>query len=829
MISLDLGSIIVEIDDAALDIELPEQQPSVTLSALTGNFTLSEAAAQNAVAGTLSGQTAGSTLSIISNAGSRVALSGQNIVRGTVALDYEAATSHSFTVRETLAGATNSPRDTTFTLAVTNVLDAPTLAALSLSATNFTTGTPSSGTIVGATAGSTIAATNLPAGLTVNGAARTFAWDGTGSVSTPSITLTETLGDSPNSPRATNIGLTISSSVTLGTLTLSASKVTRNVAATVSIVGATAGSTIAGTVPDGMTLNSGARTITGTPSQVGVYNFSLTETLAGATNSPKANSVSLEVEAGTLALKVLAEGDSITAYTNPDSYSRLWAADNSSVPYRNNAVGGGGLGVQGDSGKNNLFSRQQIGLDYNPSHISVLIGANDLPTDTTEYLNRLYQYLAPFKARGVKTIVCTVLPRDLAGWETKRTAANNKLRADAGTQFDLLVDFDQTVMGLAAAAVDPQYYPDGLHPSALGHSIMRNKYGPVLNHSIGITNEVQDFAFDAVVGAAQNSQIESSTYTVKGLYTGESRPLTVSTGAAASKNGAAFVTNLSTTVVNGDTVRLRNSSAGTGSTKTEVSATIGNKTALFSVITAGAGSRAWVPTDLGSKLAVWLKPEAWPTYAQGARVESWPDSSANAITILKGGSSGAPLMDLSGPNGFRSVKFEAAQQTAFFMPSGWLSGRTSSATFFIAKNETYPNTGLTGAPVMHWGTNTGDFYSFSNGGVYSAYGRATRIDNKTPFDPLNEWHMGMFLSAPNDWRFYQNGKDVFTTTTNTVAFGTAPKLFSTYVGHGAEVIDLLSAPTTIERQQIEGYLAHKYALQSKLPDGHPYKATAPTI
>ena len=97
--------------------------PGPTLSALTGTFTLAENASAGAVAGALSGKTASSTLSLVDDAGGRVALSGTNIVRGATALDYETATSHSFTVRETLAGATNTPRDTVLTLTVTDVAE----------------------------------------------------------------------------------------------------------------------------------------------------------------------------------------------------------------------------------------------------------------------------------------------------------------------------------------------------------------------------------------------------------------------------------------------------------------------------------------------------------------------------------------------------------------------------------------------------------------------------------------------------------------------------------------------------------------------------------
>lgn len=95
----------------------------VTLNAITGTFELAEDAAAAAVAGAMSGKSSGSTLSLTDDAGGRVAISGTNIVRGATALDYESATSHSFTVRETHADGANSPRDTVLTLTVTDVVD----------------------------------------------------------------------------------------------------------------------------------------------------------------------------------------------------------------------------------------------------------------------------------------------------------------------------------------------------------------------------------------------------------------------------------------------------------------------------------------------------------------------------------------------------------------------------------------------------------------------------------------------------------------------------------------------------------------------------------
>ena len=80
-----------------------------------------EEIAEGGLIGSITGQTDGSALVLVGDAGGRVALSGNNIVRGPTALDYETVTSHEITLREMLADASNSPRYTVLTFSVTDV------------------------------------------------------------------------------------------------------------------------------------------------------------------------------------------------------------------------------------------------------------------------------------------------------------------------------------------------------------------------------------------------------------------------------------------------------------------------------------------------------------------------------------------------------------------------------------------------------------------------------------------------------------------------------------------------------------------------------------
>lgn len=90
-----------------------------TLSALTlSSSTVLSGATAGTVISTINGRTPGSTLSLIDTAGNRFAISGANLVAGPVATDFATSASHSITIRETLASASNSPRDTTLTITV---------------------------------------------------------------------------------------------------------------------------------------------------------------------------------------------------------------------------------------------------------------------------------------------------------------------------------------------------------------------------------------------------------------------------------------------------------------------------------------------------------------------------------------------------------------------------------------------------------------------------------------------------------------------------------------------------------------------------------------
>lgn len=146
---------------AAASIALRPYVP-ITLAALSWSSggSIPENSANGTVVGTLGNRTANSTLTLTNDASGRFTINSstaQITVANGAALDYETNTSHSITVRETLTGATNTPRDTVLTVTITDVVEV-TLQALSGTFTlpeNANEGTIA-GALTGTTSGSTL-------------------------------------------------------------------------------------------------------------------------------------------------------------------------------------------------------------------------------------------------------------------------------------------------------------------------------------------------------------------------------------------------------------------------------------------------------------------------------------------------------------------------------------------------------------------------------------------------------------------------------------------------------------------------------------------------
>lgn len=174
------------------------------------NYNIDENSPAGVEIGEILGSTAGSSISMVNDAGGRFILNGRKIYTAGVPTNYEAATFHEITVREALVGYINTPNDTVLTIRVNNLFEEPTLLNLEFSVADLVAGKAASGTILKTAPNSVLSATGLPNGMKIDSATRTWTYDGTGIVGTYQILITEALPDSANTPHTTQITLMVS-------------------------------------------------------------------------------------------------------------------------------------------------------------------------------------------------------------------------------------------------------------------------------------------------------------------------------------------------------------------------------------------------------------------------------------------------------------------------------------------------------------------------------------------------------------------------------------------------------------------------------------------
>jgi lysophospholipase L1-like esterase len=122
------------------------------------------------------------------------------------------------------------------------------------------------------------------------------------------------------------------------------------------------------------------------------------------------------------------------------------------------------------------------------SHVVVFMGTNDIRREASadQVINGLKDIVARVKARGLKVIGATIVPRHNVaavagntGWNDAKTKMRNEVNAwiRGSGAFDGIIDFDRVVGSAANPDVLKVTYNcgDGIHPSPLGYFRWENR------------------------------------------------------------------------------------------------------------------------------------------------------------------------------------------------------------------------------------------------------------------------------------------------------------------------------------------------------------------
>ena len=246
-----------------------------------------------------------------------------------------------------------------------------------------------------------------------------------------------------------------------------------------------------------------------------------------------------------------------------------------------------------------------------------------------------------------------------------------------------------------------------------------------------------------------------------------------------------------------------------------------------------------------SGLALWLDAAESSTFTlSGSNITTWRDKSGNGRNAL--GFTGTGTYSSNGFNSRPTVQITPGGNMQVPIPAGTFSsgtilfvvfqktGANNSADALVTRTVTYqpgPYDIYCGYNLQPTRTNRGLGDGTGGRGIIVDAVAVFRITTPTIYC------INIFAATPGTWLERITGVQTSYALTGTTPYGDAATTF--YIGTRADsftkmtgnISEILiynaSSFSTIQNQQVEGYLAQKWGFQSSLPDSHPYKKSTP--
>lgn len=232
------------------------------------------------------------------------------------------------------------------------------------------------------------------------------------------------------------------------------------------------------------------------------------------------------------------------------------------------------------------------------------------------------------------------------------------------------------------------------------------------------------------------------------------------------------------------------------------------------------------PSDL-SGLELWLKANSLTSLSNDAEIATWSDSSGNgrdATGVLRTNKK-PRLRTTEGPNSMPAVILvDSIGDGGHFTLPNFMTGFTAGNVFFVVKLTQNPvGLGVQDAASVtgDWGSGGDAYYHFpTDSKIYDDFGTTARKNAIAHTgQALTSWQTIDVRSASGAWSYHMSGTQLLSTGTNTVGWGTAPKIGRVATntkfmrGWVAEIILYSRVLSSSEKfNTIHTYLNNKYAL-----------------
>lgn len=269
---------------------------------------------------------------------------------------------------------------------------------------------------------------------------------------------------------------------------------------------------------------------------------------------------------------------------------------------------------------------------------------------------------------------------------------------------------------------------------------------------------------------------------------------------------------------------------------------------------------SWTPADLADLFA-WYKADAITGLSDGDPVSTWSDSSGGGYNLTQT-STARPLYQTNTLNGLPVVEFDGTDDyLAASTAANWkfLHDSTGSSLFIVLKagtsadpNAAYAALGTHGGTTTDVGINVlyddrsslsrnDRILSLVNNGSGSFF--VLNVSSDDAFD-ANTYGVVSVVSDPANATLadrssiYVNGGTAITNNSSSGSASTSNPSYALHVGSQgngnsklsggiAELVICDAVLSSTDREKVEGYLAHKWGIESNLPSTHPYRYSAP--
>jgi len=244
-----------------------------------------------------------------------------------------------------------------------------------------------------------------------------------------------------------------------------------------------------------------------------------------------------------------------------------------------------------------------------------------------------------------------------------------------------------------------------------------------------------------------------------------------------------------------------------------------------------AETALWTPANSTAIEGWWDASDSSTITTSGSEVTQWSDKSGNGNDVSQSAGGSRPSPVANGLNGLQVLNFDG---TADHLVSNTFVLQNAHSIYAVAKSNTNGYRRLLNIEKYYYlgnGNGNNDFATLygSNGWIST--------DTNTPAKSIEAHSILVAVSDGTNAIPYHNGTAQNSRSSN--MGGAAPagitigrhsaKSEQYWDGHIAEIIIFNKNHSNTEREQVEGYLAHKWGIDGNLDSSHPYALGAPTI